>query len=77
MSGLKMSRALQEGAEISAANDPLFPSNHIKMFNGVLRREKLKLDREGNKRTAYTRSETDEASGEESERNIPVRPHRL
>jgi integrase len=34
--------------------DPLFPSNHIKMFNGVLRRTKLKLDREGNKRTAYS-----------------------
>jgi len=34
--------------------DPLFPSNHIKLFNGVLRRAKLKLDREGNKRTAYS-----------------------
>jgi integrase len=34
--------------------DPLFPSNHIKMFNGVLQRTKLKLDREGNKRTAYS-----------------------
>jgi integrase len=34
--------------------DPLFPSNHIKLFNGVLRRSKLKLDREGNKRTAYS-----------------------
>jgi integrase len=34
--------------------DLLFPSNHIKMFNGVLRRTKLKLDREGNKRTAYS-----------------------
>jgi integrase len=36
------------------ATDPLFPSNHIRLFNGVLRREKLKLDREGNKRTAYS-----------------------
>jgi len=34
--------------------DALFPSNHIKMFNGVLQRTKLKLDREGNKRTAYS-----------------------
>jgi integrase len=34
--------------------DPLFPSNHIKMFNGVLQRTNLKLDREGNKRTAYS-----------------------
>jgi integrase len=37
-----------------APTDPLFPSNHIKMFNGVLRRTKLKLDREGNKRIAYS-----------------------
>ena len=34
--------------------DPVFPGNHIKLFNGILRRTKLKLDREGNKRTAYS-----------------------
>lgn len=34
--------------------DPVFPGNHIKLFNGVLRRAALKLDREGNKRTAYS-----------------------
>lgn len=34
--------------------DPVFPGNHIKLFNGVLRRANLKLDREGNKRTAYS-----------------------
>jgi integrase len=34
--------------------DPVFPGNHIKLFNGVLRRAKLKLDRDGNKRTAYS-----------------------
>jgi len=34
--------------------DPLFPGNHIKLFNNVLLRAKLKVDREGNKRTAYS-----------------------
>jgi integrase len=34
--------------------DPVFPGNHIKLFNGVLTRNKLKLDRDGNKRTAYS-----------------------
>ncbi|HUN96107.1 MAG TPA: phage integrase SAM-like domain-containing protein [Bradyrhizobium sp.] len=34
--------------------DPVFPGNHIKMFNGLLRREKLKLDRDGHPRTAYS-----------------------
>jgi integrase len=34
--------------------DPVFPGNHIKLFNDILRRTKLKLDREGNKRTAYS-----------------------
>jgi integrase len=34
--------------------DPVFPGNHIKLFNGVLRRAKLKLDRDGNRRTAYS-----------------------
>ena len=34
--------------------DPVFPGNHIKLFNGLLERSKLKLDRDGNKRTAYS-----------------------
>jgi integrase len=34
--------------------DPVFPGNHIKLFNGVLRRAKLKLDRDNNPRTAYS-----------------------
>jgi integrase len=34
--------------------DPVFPGNHIKLFNGVLSRAKLKLDRDGNPRTAYS-----------------------
>jgi integrase len=32
--------------------DHVFPGNHIKLFNGVLTRTKLKLDRDGNRRTA-------------------------
>jgi integrase len=35
-------------------NDPVFPGSHIKLFNGILRRTGLKLDREGKKRTAYS-----------------------
>jgi hypothetical protein len=34
--------------------DPVFPGNHIKLFNGVLKRANLKTDRDGNKRTAYS-----------------------
>lgn len=34
--------------------DPVFPGNHIKLFNGVLRRGNLKLDRDNNKRTSYS-----------------------
>jgi integrase len=34
--------------------DPVFPGNHIKLFNGVLNRTKLKKDRDGNRRTAYS-----------------------
>lgn len=35
-------------------NDPVFPGNHIKLFNGILNRANLKTDRDGNKRTAYS-----------------------
>jgi len=34
--------------------DPVFPGNHIKLFNGVLTRSGLKQDRDGNARTAYS-----------------------
>lgn len=34
--------------------DPVFPGNHIKMFNNILTGEKLKFDRDGNRRTAYS-----------------------
>ena len=34
--------------------DPVFPGNHIKMFNNVLKEEGLKFDRDENRRTAYS-----------------------
>ncbi len=34
--------------------DLVFPGNHIKMFNNVLKEEKLKFDRDDNRRTAYS-----------------------
>ena len=34
--------------------DRVFPGNHIKMFNNVMKRAKLKDDRDGQKRTAYS-----------------------
>ena len=40
--------------DLPQPHDPVFPGNHIKLFNGVLRRAKLKLDRDGNPRTAYS-----------------------
>jgi integrase len=35
-------------------NDPVFPGNHIKLFNGVLDRADLKYDRNDHRRTAYS-----------------------
>jgi integrase len=34
--------------------DKLFPGNHIKLFNNLLARTKLKFDRDGKPRTAYS-----------------------
>ncbi len=34
--------------------DHVFPGNHIRLFNGVLTRANLKLDRDGKQRTAYS-----------------------
>lgn len=41
-------------SEYPQPTDPVFPGNHIKLFNGVLTRTKLKTDRDGNRRTAYS-----------------------
>ncbi len=35
-------------------DDPVFPGNHVIMFNAILDEENLKFDREGNRRTAYS-----------------------
>jgi integrase len=45
---------MQDARKYPQPIDPVFPGNHIKLFNGVLRRANLKLDRDSNKRTAYT-----------------------
>ena len=44
----------QEAVRYPQPTDPVFPGNHIKLFNGVLDRTKLKKDRDGNRRTAYS-----------------------
>jgi len=40
--------------KVPQPTDLVFPGNHIKLFNGVLTRSNLKLDRDGNRRTAYS-----------------------
>ena len=40
--------------ELAEPTDPVFPGNHIKMFNNILTEEKLKFDRDDNRRTAYS-----------------------
>ncbi len=40
--------------EFPGPMEHVFPGNHIKLFNGVLTRTKLKLDRDGNRRVAYS-----------------------
>jgi integrase len=45
---------IKEEARYPQPTDHVFPGNHIKLFNGVLNRTKLKNDRDGNPRTAYS-----------------------
>ncbi len=45
---------MQDARKYPQPIDPVFPGNHIKLFNGVLKRANLKLDRDSNKRTAYS-----------------------
>jgi integrase len=49
-------KAKEEGSgrQLPRPTDPVFPGLHIKLFNGILKRAELKLDREGHKRTAYS-----------------------
>jgi len=41
-------------AEPPKPTDPVFPGSYLKMFNNLLERENLKLDRDGQPRTAYS-----------------------
>jgi integrase len=43
-----------EPPQLPKPTDHVFPGNHIKMFNALLDRSELKLDRDGNRRTAYS-----------------------
>lgn len=43
-----------EPPQLPKPTDHVFPGNHIKMFNALMRRSELKLDRDGNRRTAYS-----------------------
>jgi integrase len=43
-----------ESPQLPKPTDHVFPGNHIKMFNALLDRGELKLDRDGNRRTAYS-----------------------
>jgi integrase len=43
-----------EPPQLPQPTDPVFPGNHIKLFNALLARAKLKKDRDGNARTAYS-----------------------
>ena len=52
--GEKGEAPAQEEIKLPQPTDHVFPGNHIKMFNGVLRRANLKTDRDGNRRTAYS-----------------------
>lgn len=40
--------------EYPQRTDPVFPGNHVKLFNGILDRAKLKRDRDEKPRTAYS-----------------------
>ena len=44
----------REEVRFPQPTDHVFPGNHIKLFNGVLKRAHLKKDRDGNRRTAYS-----------------------
>lgn len=55
--GARMGRSAVEdeaARPLPERTDPVFPGNHIKLFNRLMERVKLKLDRDGNKRTAYS-----------------------
>ena len=52
--GFEGSNAAEKTQKFPQPTGHVFPGNHIKLFNGVLARANLKLDRDGNRRTAYS-----------------------
>ena len=46
--------AVKQEVKHPRPTDHVFPGNHIKLFNGILKRANLKKDRDGNRRTAYS-----------------------
>ncbi len=44
----------EESLRLPAPTDLVFPGSHLKMFNGILKRANLKLDRDGKARTSYS-----------------------
>jgi integrase len=40
--------------ELPEPHDPVFPGGHLKLFNRILAKAKLKTDRDGKPRTAYS-----------------------
>jgi len=44
----------ERGWRLPGPTDLVFPANHKKQFNAILEENGLKLDREGNRRTAYS-----------------------
>lgn len=45
---------IEQAPKYPQPTDKVFPGNHIKLFNNLLTKKKLKLDRDGNARTAYS-----------------------
>ncbi len=52
--GLESPSEAPQASMLPAPTDKVFPGNHVKLFNRLLEREKLKTDRDGNARTAYS-----------------------
>jgi integrase len=51
---LEEAQAGEKKVVLPQPEDPVFPSNHIKLFNSLLHRKKLKFDRDNQPRTAYS-----------------------
>lgn len=54
LAGAGVPPAIPQGSMLPELTDKVFPGNHVKLFNALLERNKLKVDRDGNARTAYS-----------------------